>query len=212
MLLLDELRAEHLLVDRVAGSLVRFAEQAARGDCCKEDVTDFVRFFRIYVSGFHHGREEQRLFPALIDRAEVPADRGPLPAIEEDHGVMAEMVDTFDAEKGDPARVSEIARRLAHHLWEHVDKENSVLLPEAADRLRRNGVVRLEGRDPTDEEEAARELGKDLCERYPPLDDPGFVRGDGCIACSAFGETCGGIESEWWNSWERQHYRNLDEG
>jgi hemerythrin-like domain-containing protein len=212
MLLLDELRAEHLLVDRVAGSLVRFAEEAARGDCCEEDVADFARFFRIYVSGFHHEREEQSLFPALIDRAEVPADRGPLPAIEEDHRAMAAMVDRFDAEKGEPARASKTARRLAHHLWEHVDKENSVLLPESADRLRRNGVVRLEGREPTDEEDAARELGERLTKRYPALDDPGVVRGDGCIACSAFGETCGGIETEWWSTWEREYHRSLDEG
>ena len=65
---------------------------------------------------------------------------------------------------------------------------------------------------PTAEEEAARDLGERLTERFPPLDDPEIVRGDGCIACSAFGETCGGIETEWWNTWEHEYHRSLDEG
>ena len=212
MLLFDELTNEHELVDRVAGSLIRFAERAREGATSEEDVTDFVEFFRVFVAGFHHEREERTLFSALVERAEVPADRGPLPAIEADHRAALALVDEFEESAGDRDRAAGVARRLAHHLWEHVDKEDSVLLPESVDRLRRNGVTRLEGREPTEDEAAARELGEELTRRFPPLDDPEIVRGDGCIACSAFGETCGGIESEWWNTWEREYHRSLDEG
>ena len=212
MRLIDELRAEHLLVDRVAGSLIRFAEHAAAGDTTAEDVADFALFFRVFVSGYHHAREEEVLFRVLVERAEVPADRGPLPVIEADHRVAAELVDEFEIASASGGNATDVARRLAHHLWEHVDKEESVLFPESADRLRRNGVTRLEGREASAVEESARELGERLSERFPPLDDPEIVRGDGCIACSAFGNTCGGIETEWWNTWERQHYRSLDEG
>jgi hemerythrin-like domain-containing protein len=212
MQLLDEIQAEHLLIDRVAGSLIRFAESAGPAECSERDVTDFVRFLRVFVIGFHHEHEEQALFPTLVARAEVPADRGPLAVIEGEHRAMVALVDELGADRRNPAGAAEVARRLAARIWEHVDKENSVLLPESRDRLRRNGVIRLEGREPTGEEEDARELGESLTERFPPLDDPGIVRGDGCIACSAFGESCGGIESEWWNTWERQHYRSLDEG
>jgi hemerythrin-like domain-containing protein len=211
MRLIDELKAEHLLIDQVAGSLIRFAEIARGGGTAVDDVADFISFFTVFVTGYHHEREEQTLFPALIERAEVPADRGPLAVIEAEHRVAAELVDQLaGATEGEKA--AEVARRLAHHLWEHVDKEESVLLPESADRLRRNGVTRLVGRPPTTEEEGARRLGARLTERFPPLDDPEIVRGAGCIACSAFGDTCGGIETEWWNTWERQHYRSLDEG
>jgi hemerythrin-like domain-containing protein len=212
MQLFAEFRSEHQLVDRVAGSLFRFAWAARNGDPSPQDVEDFVHFFRVFVSGYHHEREEQTLFPALIERAEVPADRGPLPAIEADHQVAVALVDELESARNDGRQAAEVARRLAHHLWEHVDKEDSVLLPESADRLRRNGVVRLEGRAPTENEIAARELGEELTERFPPLDDPEIVRGDGCIACSAFGETCGGIESEWWNDWEHEYHRSLDDG
>ena len=212
MRLFDEFKAEHLLVDRVAGSLIRFSELAAGGETSVEDVADFVHFFRVFVAGYHHEREEETLFPVLVERAEVPADRGPLPSIEADHRAAAILVDELEDAGGNHARAADVARRLAHHLWEHVDKEDSVLLPESSDRLRRNGVTRLEGREPTAQEEAARDLGERLTERFPPLDDPEVVRGDGCVACSAFGETCGGIETEWWNTWEHEYHRSLDEG
>ena len=212
MQLFDEFKVEHLLVDRVAGSLIRFAELAARGETSAGDVSDFVAFFRVFVAGYHHEREEKTLFPALIEKAEVPADRGPLPSIEADHRMAAALVDEFEEKGANQEQAAELARRLAHHLWEHVDKEDSVLLPESSQRLRRNGVTRLEGREPTVEEVAARDLGEQLTRRFPPLDDPEIVRGDGCIACSAFGETCSGIETEWWNTWEREYHRSLDEG
>ena len=212
MQLLDEFKAEHLLVDRVAGSLIRFAELTARGESSAEDVADFVHFFRVFVAGYHHEREEETLFPALVEGAEVPADRGPLPSIKADHHRAAALVDEFEEAGGSQEKAADVARRLAHHLWEHVDKEDSVLLPESSERLRRNGATRLEGRPPTAEEEAARGLGEQLTGRFPPLDDPEVVRGDGCVACSAFGETCGGIETEWWNTWEHEYHRSLDEG
>ncbi len=212
MPLLDELGDEHRLVDEVAGSLIRLSERAASGGVEPADVADFVRFFRVFVAGFHHQREEETLFPALVDRAEVPKGRGPLPAIAVDHREAVLFVDALEAATGDPERAAEVARRFALHLWEHVDKEESVLLPEARERLRRNGLTRLEGREPTAEEQAAREVGEQLTERFPPLDDPDHVRGDGCVVCSAFGETCRGIETEWWNTWEHEYHRSLDEG
>ena len=119
MLLLDELTKEHELVDRVAGSLIRYAERAREGMTSEEDVADFVEFFRVFVAGFHHEREERTLFSALVERAEVPADRGPLPAIEADHRAALALVDEFEESAGDRDRAAGVARRLAHHLWEH---------------------------------------------------------------------------------------------
>jgi len=212
MQLLDEFAEEHRLVDRAAGSLIRFAERANRSETTDKDVLDFVHFLRVYIGGYHHEREEQVLFPALVERAEVPADRGPLPVMLADHREAAAMVDELEAVTGDPAAAAVLARRLAHHLWEHADKEDSVLFPESLQRLIRGGVANLEGRPPTPEEEAARRLGEELTERFPPLDDHEAIRGDGCVACSAFAVTCGGIEKEWWNDWETEYHRSLDEG
>jgi hypothetical protein len=126
----------------------------------------------------------------------------------EDHRTMAGLVATVAADGGSRASVLP----LAHAYWEHVDKENSVLLPEADDRLRRNGVTSLAGHWPTPEQEQARELGVELVRRFPPVDDPQVVRGDGCVQCWAFGSRCAGIEKEWWNTWEWQYHRSLDDG
>lgn len=210
--LIEELVEEHRLVDSVAGALFRCAEASAAGVADPQDVADFVSFFRIFLTGYHHQREEESLFPALVEQAEVPADRGPLAAIAADHEMAATLVGDIEAAEGSPEEVSKVARRLARHLWEHVDKENSVLLPESEHRLLRHGVTRLEGRLPSAEEEAARALGEALCERFPPTEDPEMVRGDGCVACSAFTATCHGIEMEWWNRWDHEHQRSLDEG
>ena len=212
MQLITELGAEHRLIESVAGSLVRFAEEAAKGAAGAADVADFVRFLRVFVTGYHHDREEEELFPVLVEAAEVPADRGPLAVMLDDHRAGAAMVGELEAAAAEPQRAAAVARRIAHHLWEHIDKEDSVLFPEARQRLVRSGVNRLEGRPASQEEEDARTLGERLLERFPPLDDPEVVRGDGCIACSAFTVTCGGIEKEWWSSWEREYHRTLDEG
>jgi hemerythrin-like domain-containing protein len=212
MRFLDELAEEHRLVDRVSGSLIRFAEHALDSRTSAQDVADFVHFFRVYVGGFHHDREEKVLFPALVEHAEVPADRGPISVIAAEHRESTAMVDDLEAVASEPSEAAGVARRLAHHLWEHIDKEDSVLLPESEQRLIRGGLAELEGRPPTPDEEAALEIGERLIERFPPLDDPEVIRGDGCIACSAFAVSCGGIEKEWWNDWEHEYHRSLDEG
>jgi hemerythrin-like domain-containing protein len=212
MQLLAELRQEHRLVDRLAGSLVRFAGEAVRGTTAAADVADFVHVLRVFVVGYHHEREEMTLFATLVERAEVPGDRGPIAVLVEEHRAGADLVDELERAAPEAVRAADVATRLAHHLWEHVDKEESVLFPEAEQRLVRSAVNRLEGRRETAGEAAARELGVRLAKRFPPLDDPDIVRGDGCIACSAFAVTCGGIEKEWWSTWDREYHRTLDEG
>ena len=211
MPLFSELEEEHRLLDQVAGSLVRLAERLEQGEASAADVNGFVKVFRVFVDGYHHDREEN-LLRTLVERAEIPGDRGPVPIIADEHRQTAEMVTLLEASAEDRDRSPELARRIARHLWEHVDKEESVILPEARQRLIRAGVPKSEGRAATADEQAARALAEELVARFPPLDDPEVIRGDGCIACSKFGETCGGIEMEWWNDWEMQHYRSLDEG
>ncbi len=214
MRLLAELEAEHRLIERVAGSLRRWADEAAAGRAEAVDLVDFVHFLRVYSGEFHHGREDHVLLPALVEHAEVPADRGPIPVIQAEHRRLEALREVLaGAGSGDEqlAQAVTTAVELARLLWEHIDKEDSVLFPEAFNGLVRSGVRELECREPSDTEAAAARLGEALIERFPPLDDPEIVRGGGCVVCSAFGEACHGIESEWWNSWQWEHYRSMDE-
>jgi hemerythrin-like domain-containing protein len=212
MSLFDALADEHRLIDNFAGSLVRCAGLLERGEADGDDLRSFVAALRGFVGGFHHRREEEIVFAVLVEHAEVPAHRGPIPILIDEHREAAALVDELERSAGWVDEAAAVARRLAAHLWEHVDKETSVIFPEAMRRLVRGGISTLEDPPPTPDEEAARGLAEELVARFPPEEDREVMRGDGCIACSHFAVTCGGIEKEWWNDWEIAHYRTLDEG
>ncbi len=205
--LLDELRSEHVRIESLVGSLRRFADGFAAGEAPREDGLEILRVLAVYAGGFHHDREELVLFPALETEASLPR-RGPIEGLLDDHhktgALLTAMTAALAAAEPDARRFREAAVRYSHILWLHIDAENSVLFPESEARLARAGVRELEGRGATAEELAAGEAADRLALLYPPLEDPDVVRGDGCALCPRYGESCDGIEREWWNEneWE----------
>lgn len=186
------------------GGQVTIADEAPPTDAPR-----FLRFFRLYAGHYHHAREEDTLFVALQHEAELPADRGPIALMLADHRRFAILLDEIevllsieglDASKAE--RLEQCTTEYAHGLWHHIDAENSVLLPESEARLAKVGVRELPSRPPTAEEAAARDEGLALLERYPETSDMDAFRGDGCVACPAFGRECEGFEREWWNEHE----------
>jgi hemerythrin-like domain-containing protein len=208
MQLIEELRAEHDLIEAVVGSLRAYVRLRLRGEGDPADGPRFVRFLRLYAGHFHHAREEDTLFAALTGRAQLPAS-GPIETLVHDHHRIARLLDEIDALLCQPSLDAAHARRLeaaaveySRSLWSHIDAENSVLFPEAEARLRKAGVRELSSRALTAEEEEARAVGEELVARHPPLHDRVAMRGDGCVCCPAMGERCRGLELEWWNEWE----------
>jgi hemerythrin-like domain-containing protein len=164
-----------------------------------------MTFFRVFAGAFHHEREESVLFPSLVRDANLPADRGPIAVIVDDHHRMAAILDRIEevlgrdaGGEGDLETLRELAKSYSHELWAHIDAENSVLLPESEERLRQNGVRELPCREPDEHESEARRTGEELVASYPPM-EPDSIRGDGCMMCPAYGPRCGGVEREWWN-------------
>ncbi|MBI2212581.1 MAG: hemerythrin domain-containing protein [Acidobacteria bacterium] len=205
MELIDTLQREHILIENVVGSLRTWASAAAAGSAPVTDGKRFMTFFRVYAGSFHHEREESVLFPALVRDAGLPAERGPIAVILDDHRRMAAILDDIEtilarnaSGEGDVALLAELAKRYSHELWGHIDAENSVLLPESEERLRQNGIRELPCREPDERERDAMRGGQDLVAAYPPM-EPDSVRGDGCMMCPAYGPRCGGVEREWWN-------------
>ncbi len=148
MQLIDELVAEHALIEEVLGSLRAFAEARTAGAADPADGDRFLRFFREFAGAFHHAREEDTLFAALAERAELPADRGPLAAMIAQHAHMAGLLDQLepllqiaDLDPDSAERLQGLAVSYSHALWHHIDAENSVLLPEGELRLRRHHVL-----------------------------------------------------------------------
>ncbi len=208
MWLLDELRAEHDLIDRVVGSLRAYVALRADGAGDPAHAAGFVAFLRLYAGDYHHGREETILFQALVERARLPRS-GPVDTLVGDHHRIATMLDEVASlivlDPLDPPSASRLASATTAYgaaLGHHIDAENSVLLPECEPRLRHAGVRELPSREMTADERAAKLAGEALVERYPALEDRQAIRGEGCVCCPAFGEECRGLEHEWWNEWE----------
>ena len=209
MKLIDELRAEHELIERVLGSLRTWVERRVTGETDPGEGQGFVRFFRDFSGSFHHGREEGTLLPALVAHAELRPKSGPAVALVDQHRSMeetfGEMTPLLVARTLTPPQkeaLGELATRYSRALWQHIDAENSVLLPESEKRLALAMVRELDCRPMTGTEAAAREDGERLARTYPQAYDPGAIRGEGCVICPSHGVLCEGIEREWWNDWE----------
>jgi len=214
MRLIEDLRREHEHIEQVVGSLRAFvtARLADQGD--PEDGPRFLTFFRRYAGDFHHDKEELVLFRALSERAELPPDRGPLAALAGEHRRMGGLLDAMEGLLGAPLgaaadrqRLQSLAVDYSRSLWRHIDAENSVLFPEGQERLRRFHVQELPSRPMSGAEASALEGGLALVLLYPPQYDPEVHRGDGCIACPSYGQTCEGLEREWWTDLEWEDMR-----
>jgi hemerythrin-like domain-containing protein len=219
MKLIDDLRGEHDLIEQVLGSLRTFVKIRLEGQGDPADGARFMAFFRRYTGDFHHHKEEEILFKALAERAELPAHRGPIAALTGEHRRMAGLLDGLEGLLGstlaadeDRRQVETLAVDYSRSLWRHIDAENSVLYPQGEERLRRFHVRDLPSRPMTGAEAAAREGALALLAAYPPLHDAEVHRGDGCVACPSFGVTCEGLEYEWWTEleWEEAEERRDD--
>jgi hemerythrin-like domain-containing protein len=218
MQLIHDLRAEHDLIEQVVGSLRAYVEQRLAGAGDPADGARYIEFFRLFAGNFHHAKEEDTLFVALRRQADLP-EEGPIAALTADHrrmaGVLGEMAGLVGAALADQRsreRLRELAIRYSHGLWHHIDAENSVLLPESEGRLLKKGVRELPSRAMTPAERDARAQGEALLTKYPPVTDPGIIRGDGCVSCEAFPESCRGLEREWWNEWEWEEFEDHQSG
>jgi hemerythrin-like domain-containing protein len=217
MKLLDTLQNEHVLIDRMLGSLRAYVDGLVAGTADPDDGRRYAAFFTEYAGHFHHDREEGVLFHALVTQAELPADRGPVHALTRDHAEMSQwlleltpLLERRPQPGDDAARLQALATRYSQALWRHIDAENSVLFPEGGERLVLCGVHELADRPMSEAEAAAREGAAALLVRYPPIEDMALTRGDGCYMCRAHGDTCDGLEAEWWTELEWEEFRQRD--
>ena len=197
MELLDDLRREHVLIESTLGALRTYTKKLVAGEATIEDLVEFEVFFRVYAGAFHHEAEERLLIPLLESEASLPVDRGPIAVILNDHTRMFELQNRLWAAT-DPVVINKLAIEYSHSLWQHIDIENFIFFPAAESELKRAGVHEFASHEPTDDETRAAAIGAALALRHPPM-LPDAIRGDGCVMCHAYGDTCNGLEAEWWN-------------
>ena len=204
MQLLEELRAEHDLIDRMLDSFRTAVSQFANAQDNPQDLVRFVRFFRIYADQFHHSREEQVLFATLVNQLNLPGDHGPIAVLTDDHRQFKAWLDQIEQliakqplSPADHIQLRTTTEQYITALQHHIDAENSVLFVEGEICLQDAGISELPSRSLTADEQLVRLVAEELLQRYPPTPNVEVIRGDGCVLCPVYQKTCDGYEREW---------------
>jgi hemerythrin-like domain-containing protein len=157
----DTLREEHGTIMKMLAVLQKFFAKSMdlKGGQAK-DLETLIEFFEIYVDRYHHGKEEQHLFPAL-SLARIPDIDSLIKSLIEDHYQArkemeqvkshAEAIHSYSEDA--PGEFTEAAQRYVELVRKHIRKENSELLPLIEEKL--SEVERLQmGKQFQDLEEA----------------------------------------------------------
>jgi len=165
--------SEHRLILRMLAILEQKAEQTACGNYRDyRFYLEAVDFIRNYADRFHHAKEEDVLFEALVDNG-MPRANSPVAAMlmEHDQGrafVKGMEAAASEALAGELGRDQEIARNALGYLSllrEHIAKEDDILyplaervIPEGARDAVIAGYRRAEERTPARFEESYRKM------------------------------------------------------
>ncbi|HEY6872759.1 MAG TPA: hemerythrin domain-containing protein [Geobacteraceae bacterium] len=164
---------EHRLIVRMLAVLEKRASQTARGEYRNyRFYLDAVDFIRNFADRFHHAKEEDVLFEALVANG-MPRANSPVAAMlmEHDHGraFVKGMEEAAQAalagQAGQDAAIAENALGYAELLKEHIAKEDGILYPLAERVIPeevRDGIVaayeQAEARIPAELEARYREI------------------------------------------------------
>ena len=128
---------EHRMILRVIALLEKNAPKTAEGNYLNwQFYLDGIDFIRQYADRFHHAKEEDVLFKALVDNG-MPKEHSPVAAMlmEHDQGrsfvhAMEAAVREAQAGRTDSYKIiADNALAYATLLRDHIDKEDTVLYP-----------------------------------------------------------------------------------
>lgn len=191
---------EHRLIEQVLGSLETFVlSSAPEAPGGRVDVARFATFFQRFADRLHHGKEEDRLFEAMV-RAGFPREAGPIGVMLYEHvegrkcvgALAAAGTGEGDLPPADVAAVRSAAAAFIPLLRGHIQKEDQILYPMALQALDGGALDALvvSYRDfeanalAEGEEESLRALAHALAAQYPP--DPARMAKasqlSGCLA------------------------------
>ncbi|MBI2919214.1 MAG: hemerythrin domain-containing protein [Chloroflexi bacterium] len=139
MLPTEVLMKDHRVIERLCRVLNAAAARLDTGDDADPQVFErSLRFIREFADSYHHGREEDLLFPALEAHG-VPREGGPTGVMVLDHNqgrasvqAMAQALQRWAT--GDASARAEVARHARAYsqlLLEHIPKEDNILYPIA---------------------------------------------------------------------------------
>ena len=176
------LMAEHRVIESAIRALTAYARSVANGsDAPRADLAGLVGFLQDYADAYHHGKEEDILFRAMIDNG-MPVNGGPLAVMLAEHTEGRRLTSRLsDISSGEGEWNREQRRKLlfdatgyARLLKEHIQKEDRVLYPMAVQMLPHEVWQQIESEfsafqsAPQRAEQAAKfeHMAQDLVSRY----------------------------------------------
>jgi len=139
----DALREEHGATMKMLAALERFiAKVLDLNGSETKDLEALIEFFEIYVDRYHHGKEEQVLFPAL-SRIRTARIDSLINSLMEDHCEARTSIEQIKSNavtlhycfEADCDEFKERTDRYVDLVRKHIRKENSELLPLIEERL-----------------------------------------------------------------------------
>jgi len=171
---IEALMHEHRIIEKVLEALERFSDAAAKWDKVERArIREFADFFRNFADRCHHGKEEDRLFAAMIEHG-FARDQGPIAVMLQEHRTGREHVGALARIGGGQGPLTEDERRqLCSHalayaalLKAHIQKEDNILYPMALGALPAQVMVRLKKEFDEFEKQV---MGEGAHERYHDL-------------------------------------------
>ena len=130
---------EHRLILRMIALLEKNAPRTAEGTFLDwQFYLDGIDFIRQYADRFHHAKEEDVLFDALVENG-MPRENSPVAAMLMEHNKGRAYVSAMEAAvreamaglSGREALIAENALQYAELLRDHIAKEDDILYPLA---------------------------------------------------------------------------------
>lgn len=178
---MDILSQEHTVILRVLACLERIVDKGVReARLDGDDAREALEFFQTYADDFHHAKEEDRLFTALVEKG-LPRDSGPVAVMCDEHergraevqAMLARLDGAARGEAGELTSFSKHAVGFIELLCEHIGKEDNVLFPMARNFLDAetsktllDEFERAEAAMPAGTRERMLVLADELCRRY----------------------------------------------
>jgi hemerythrin-like domain-containing protein len=136
---IDVLRKEHDAILKMIEATEATAARLSRGEKVPEStLAGLMEFFQEFADRCHHGKEEEVLFPQLVEKG-LSQDEGPIGVMLQEHAMGREFIRSMKQSTnayragtpGASASWTQAARSYAALLRQHIIKENEVLFAMA---------------------------------------------------------------------------------
>jgi hemerythrin-like domain-containing protein len=141
---IEMLMEEHRLIERALDAMEGWVTTLGSGGQSddKAELARFVSFIRGFADAYHHSKEEDILFVAMVDNG-FPRETGPVAVMLHEHDLgrslvsrlhgLAQQTTTWSEE--DHGTLARTVREFTTLLRQHIQKEDQILYPMAEMRL-----------------------------------------------------------------------------